>query len=191
MGQEGDLHRRRKGYGRRAENHKPARLRQIGREFERQMAPEAPTDQPRVREVQRLDRRAQRPRLGFERIEGRVARVVRGAVTGQIDRDQPEALAERSVELLGKGARGRRIAVDEHRRRPPPRQLVRRDATVRRFDCLCLHGPALLIGREASLAPVAYARKAHEPRRERFARFRFIFINCVRCLFSKLPCSAK
>ncbi len=41
-------------------------------------------------------------RLGLECIEGRVPRVVRGAVTRQVQRDQPEALAERPVELPSK-----------------------------------------------------------------------------------------
>jgi hypothetical protein len=50
------------------------------------------------------------------------------AVAGKVERDEPEALAERSVEPPREGARGREIAVQEDRRRPSPRWVVSRDA---------------------------------------------------------------
>ena len=89
---------------RRAEDHEPARLQQIRRHFQRHMAAEAPADEPRLRQSERIDGRADRTRMTFERI-GAVLRVVRRAVPRQVDRDQPEALAEATFELAAKGAR--------------------------------------------------------------------------------------
>src|SRR5208282_5950048 len=98
-------------------------------------------------------------RMVPERIKSRVPHVVRGAMAGQVDSDQPEALAERPVQLLRKGARGRGIAVDQHRRGPLSGRLVRRDPAVRRFDHVGLHRLSLVLGlRQRSRA----AAKRHE-----------------------------
>lgn len=96
------------------------------------MPAEAPAAKARVGKPERVDRRLQRPSLGLDRIERRVARIVRGPMARQIDGDEPEARPERAVELLGKRSRGRGVAVQKNDRGPPPGGLVDRDGAVRR-----------------------------------------------------------
>ena len=51
------------GDRRRAEDHEPARFRQIRRHFQRHMAAEAPADKPRLRQPERVDGRADSARM--------------------------------------------------------------------------------------------------------------------------------
>jgi hypothetical protein len=126
--------RRRKTDRRSAEDHETARARQIGRHFQHDVAAETPADEARLREPKRPGRRADGPPMARQRIGARVPRIVRGAVPGQVDRDQAKALAERPIELARKGARGRGIAVDEDGRRAVAARLVKRDRAVGRVD---------------------------------------------------------
>jgi len=97
----------------------------------------------RVGQALSVDGRPERLRLRLDPEEGRVGCVVRGAVAGQIEGDQPEASAERTVELFCKSPRGGGIAVQEHGRRSLPRRLVRRDPSVWGVEQVRLRGPVL------------------------------------------------
>src|ERR1700722_1082783 len=79
--------------------------------------------------------------MARKRIGARILRVVRGAMARKIDRDQPEALAERPIELTREDARGRRIAVDEHHGWTPASRFVSGECAIRRVDFPRLHRP--------------------------------------------------
>jgi hypothetical protein len=99
MGKERLAHWRLETNRRRAENQKAARSRKVGRHFERHVTAKTPADEARVLEPERVHGRADGPRMARKRIGARVPRIVRGAVPGKVDRNQPEALAERPAEL--------------------------------------------------------------------------------------------
>ena len=68
------------------------------------MTAEAPPDEVRLFDPQRVQDRANRAGMARKRIGARILRVVGGAMTGKIDRDQPEALAKRPIELAREDA---------------------------------------------------------------------------------------
>ena len=70
------------------------------------MAAEAPADEHRLLEPERLNDRPDGAGVAGQRVGARVFRVVRRAVAGEIDRNQTKPPAERAVELARKGARG-------------------------------------------------------------------------------------
>ncbi len=105
------------------------------------MTAEAPADEVRLVDPERVQDRANRAGMAGKRIGARILRVVRRAVTRKIDRDQPEALAKRPIELPRKGARGRRIAVDEHHGWTLASRFVNGDCAIRRVDFPGLHRP--------------------------------------------------
>src|ERR1700693_4258758 len=80
--------------------------------------------------------------MARKRIGARILRVVRGAMARKIDRDQPEALAERSIELTREDPRRRRIAVDEHHGWTSASRFVSGECAIRRIDFPRLHRPA-------------------------------------------------
>ena len=59
----------------------------------------------------------------------------------KIDRDQPEALAERPIELAREDPRRRRIAVDEHHGWTSASRFVNGKCAIRRVDFPRLHRP--------------------------------------------------
>jgi hypothetical protein len=124
---------------RRAANDKAARVPEIRRHFERNMTAEAPPDEVGLVDRQRVQNGANRAGMARERIGARIFCVVRRAMAGKIDRDQPEALAERPFELTREDARGRRIAVDEHHGWTLVGRLVDGERAIRRFDFVRFH----------------------------------------------------
>ena len=69
------------------------------------MTAEAPADELRLVDPERVQDRANRAGMARKRIGARILRVIRGAMARKIDRDQPEALAKRPVELPREDAR--------------------------------------------------------------------------------------
>ena len=63
------------------------------------MTAEAPPDEMRLVDPESVQDHANRPSVARKRIGARILCVVRRAVAGKIDGDQPEAFAERTVEL--------------------------------------------------------------------------------------------
>ena len=63
------------------------------------MAAETPADENRVAKLKRVHDRPDGAGVAGQRIGAPVSCVVRGAISGQVDRNEPEALAERPVEL--------------------------------------------------------------------------------------------
>ena len=117
----------------------PRAFGKIRRHFERDMTAEAPADENRAAELKRVHDRPDGAGVAGQRIGAPVSRVVRGPVARQIDRDKPKPLPQRPVKLAGKDPRRRRIAVNEHRRRPFAPRLAKRDCAVRRIDPQCFH----------------------------------------------------
>ena len=102
---------------RRAENDEAARLRKIGRHFESDMAAKAPADETEPHRARAL--RRPRERRGRAQEANRRSGLSRRRIRrGPEDRPQPAGTGcPAALELSGKGARRRRIAVDEHHRR--------------------------------------------------------------------------
>ena len=63
------------------------------------MAAETPPDEVRLIDPERVYCRPNREGVARKRIGARILRVVRRTMAGKIDRDQPETLAERPLEL--------------------------------------------------------------------------------------------
>jgi type VI secretion system secreted protein Hcp len=65
-------------------------------------------------------------------------------VSRQVDGDEPKTLAERPIELADEGARGRRIAVNEHCRGSRALRFVNRDRSIWPFDLPRFHDSPFL-----------------------------------------------
>ena len=68
------------------------------------MTAEAPADEIRVAEPERLDDCANGARVAGKRIGSRVCRVIGGATTWEIDGNQSKTLAERPIKLAQESA---------------------------------------------------------------------------------------
>ncbi len=71
----------------------------IRRHFERDVAAQTPADETRLVKAERVNNRPNRASMAGKGISARILRVIRLAMARKIDRDQPEALPQRSIEL--------------------------------------------------------------------------------------------
>src|SRR5580704_16398355 len=94
--------------------------------------------------------------MARKRIGARILRVVRGAMARKIDRDQPEALAERPIELTREDPRRRGIAVDEHHGWTSASRFVSGERTIWRVDFPRLHRPPPQGNSNASTGTAVY-----------------------------------
>ena len=106
------------------------------------MAAQTPADEPRLMKAESVDDRPNRAGVARKRVGARILRVVRLAMAGKIDCDQPEAFAEPAIKLPGKDARRRRIAVNEHDGRTFAGRLVDGNCAIRRVDPNRFHQPS-------------------------------------------------
>ena len=70
------------------------------------MTAEAPPNEMRLVDPERVEDRPNRAGMARKRIGARILRIIRRAMAGKIDGDQPEALAKRPIELPREDARG-------------------------------------------------------------------------------------
>ena len=127
---------------RRAEGDESARSRKIRRHFEGDMTPETPADEAGLAEPERIHDRADGVGIARKRIGARILRVVRLAVAGQIDGEQPTPPPQPPQELPRENARRGRVAVDKHHGWTFARRLVNGDRAVRRIDPKRFHQPS-------------------------------------------------
>jgi hypothetical protein len=102
IGQERLAHRLTGCERRRSEDQQAARLRKIRRHFQSHMAAQTPADEPRLMKAESVDDRPNRAGVARKRVGARILRVVRLAMAGKIDCDQPEAFAEAGHQAAGK-----------------------------------------------------------------------------------------
>ena len=118
IGQERLVDRRRNANRRRSEDQETLGARQVRRGFEQDVAAQAPADEHRLLQMQRLDQRPQRAGVAGQPIGGGIIGVRRGAMAHQVDGDEPVGAPERPLQLALEGAGGRRISVQQHHQRP-------------------------------------------------------------------------